>query len=111
MVIVALVVVAMLIAPILGDQLAAFIDKLPGYVARLQSLVSDPSRPWLAKMFGDRLPDAGKSLGDLVTQGSGWLADIPALAVVGRPGADLDPLAARHHAGGRVLSAVRLGRA
>src|SRR5207249_4579141 len=68
LVIVVLVVAAMLIAPILTEQFASFMDKLPGYVARLQSLLTDPSRPWLTKLFGDRLPDAGKSIGPLVTQ-------------------------------------------
>ena len=71
--IVILVVAAMLIVPILTEQFAAFVDKLPGYVARLQSLVTDPSRPWLSKIFGDRLPDASKSVGTLVTQSSGWI--------------------------------------
>jgi predicted PurR-regulated permease PerM len=72
-VIVMLVVAAMVIVPILTEQTAAFLDKLPDYVARLQSLVSDPSRPWLAKIFGERLPDAGKSVGGLVTESSGWI--------------------------------------
>lgn len=72
--IVVLVVVAMLVAPILSDQVAAFLDSLPGYLARLQSIVSDPSRPWLAKIFGERLPDGGKSVGGLISQSSGWIA-------------------------------------
>jgi predicted PurR-regulated permease PerM len=72
--IVLLVVATMMAAPILSDQIAAFLDNLPGYLSRLQSLVSDPSRPWLAKIFGDRLPDAGKSIGGLVSQSSGWIA-------------------------------------
>ncbi len=72
--IVVLVVVIMMVAPILSDQVAAFVDNLPGYLARLQSLVSDPSRPWLAKLFGERLPEDGKSLGGLMTQSSGWIA-------------------------------------
>jgi predicted PurR-regulated permease PerM len=74
LVIVVLVVVAMLAAPILSDQLTAFIDRLPGYLERLQSLVSDPSRPWLAKIFGERLSEGGKSLSGLAAQGSGWIA-------------------------------------
>ena len=45
----------MLVAPIVSEQFAAFIDNLPGYLAKLQSLVSDPSRPWLAKMFGGQI--------------------------------------------------------
>jgi predicted PurR-regulated permease PerM len=74
LVIVVLVVVAMLVAPILSDQFTAFMDNLPGYLTRLQSLVADPSRPWLAKIFGERLSDGGKSLGGLAAQGSGWIA-------------------------------------
>jgi predicted PurR-regulated permease PerM len=74
LVIVALVVAAMLVGPILSEQFASFMDKLPGYLARLQSLVTDPGRPWLAKLVGGPLPDGGKSFGDLVSQGSGWIA-------------------------------------
>jgi len=74
--IVVLVVVIMMVAPVLSDQVAAFVDNLPGYLARLQSLVSDPSRPWLAKIFGERLPDAGKSLSGLMAQSSGWIAGL-----------------------------------
>lgn len=73
LVIVALVLAVMLIAPIIADQFASFMDKLPGYVARLQSLLTDPSRPWLGKVFGGELPDAGKSVGPLVTQSAGWI--------------------------------------
>ena len=72
-VIVVLVVATMLIVPILIEQISAFLEKLPDYVARLQSLITDPSQPWLAKVFGERLPDASKSVGSLVTQSSGWI--------------------------------------
>jgi predicted PurR-regulated permease PerM len=70
----ALIVIVLLLAPILVSQLSAFIDKLPGYVMQLQTLIADPSHAWLAKILGERLPDAGKSVGDLVTQGAGWIA-------------------------------------
>lgn len=73
-VIVALVVVAMIVTPILSDQLTAFVDNLPGYLARLQALVSDPSRPWLAKLFGGQLSDSSKSVSSLVTESSGFVA-------------------------------------
>jgi predicted PurR-regulated permease PerM len=62
----------LLVAPILGGQLSSFIDNIPGYVTRLQSLLSDPSRPWLQKILGASF-SADKSIGDLVTQGVGWL--------------------------------------
>jgi predicted PurR-regulated permease PerM len=72
LVVMAIVVVILLVAPILGGQLTSFIDNIPGYVTRLQSLLSDPSRPWLQKILGASF-SADKSFGDLVTQGVGWL--------------------------------------
>jgi len=74
LVIVALVVVVMTAAPVVSEQFSAFMDHLPGYLTKLQSLVSDPSRPWLAKTFGGQMSDPGKSVGSLVTQGSGYIA-------------------------------------
>src|SRR6185369_17307411 len=74
LVIVAVVVAVMAIAPIAADQFTAFVDNLPGYVAKVQSLLSDPSRPWLSKIFGGGLSDPGKSAGGLVSQGSGFIA-------------------------------------
>ena len=105
----ALIVLVLLLAPILVGQLSAFIDRLPGYVTRLQSLIADPGHEWLTKILGERLPDASKSVGELMSQGAGWLAAVPALAVVGRTGAGVDPVAHGGDAGGRLLSAVRLG--
>jgi len=62
----------LLVAPILGGQLSSFIENIPGYVTKLESLLSDPSRPWVQKLLGAGFsPD--KSIGDLVTQGAGWL--------------------------------------
>jgi predicted PurR-regulated permease PerM len=72
LVVMAIVLLILLVAPILGGQLASFIDNIPGYVTRLQSLLSDPSRPWIQKLLGASF-NADKSLGDLVTQGVGWL--------------------------------------
>ena len=74
LVIVIVVIGVMAAAPVLADQIAAFSKNLPRYVTKLQSLISDPSRPWLAKLFGGNLPDPGKSVETLVTQGSGFIA-------------------------------------
>lgn len=73
-VVVALVVAAMAIAPVAAHQFTAFMDNLPGYVSKVQSLLSDPSRPWLAKLFGGNAPEAEKSAAGLVSQGSGFIA-------------------------------------
>jgi predicted PurR-regulated permease PerM len=72
LVVMTIVFLILLVAPILGGQLSSFIDNLPGYVTRLQSLLSDPSRPWLQKILGASF-SADKSMGDLVAQGVGWL--------------------------------------
>lgn len=85
LVILVLVILTMTIAPILSAQLVDFIDKLPGYVTKLQSLLSDPTRPWLAKLFGNHLDDPSKSAGGLIAQASGFIATfIPSLWSGGR---------------------------
>ncbi len=71
-VVLAFVLLILLVAPILGGQLTSFIENIPGYVTRLQSLLSDPSRPWIQKVLGAGF-NADKSIGDLVSQGVGWL--------------------------------------
>jgi predicted PurR-regulated permease PerM len=70
--IVAFLLLVILIVPILGAQLTAFIENIPGYVARIQALVTDPSRPWLRRIIGQGFRDA--DVGDLVRQGAGYMA-------------------------------------
>ncbi len=65
------VLLVLLFAPILFGQLGAFIEKLPGYVARLQALAMDPNREWLRKIVGEGVGDA--QISDLVKQGAGWI--------------------------------------
>ena len=66
------ILLILLVAPLIGGQLASLIEAIPGYVSKLQKLVSDQSLPWLENLLGAGLsPD--KSFGDLVTQGMGWL--------------------------------------
>jgi predicted PurR-regulated permease PerM len=57
--------------PMLIAQLGAFFDKLPAYIARIQSLLADPNRTWLHKLVGEGIADAPVS--DLVKQGAGWI--------------------------------------
>ncbi len=71
-VVLALIYLILLVAPFLGGQLSSFIESVPGYVAKLQALLSDPSLPWIQKLLGAGFsPD--KSMGDLMAQGVGWL--------------------------------------
>ena len=57
--------------PILTAQLGAFIEKLPGYVSRMQALAIEPNREWLRSILGEGVADAQVS--DLVKQGAGWI--------------------------------------
>jgi predicted PurR-regulated permease PerM len=71
-VVLAIVLVILLIAPLLGSQLSSFIDNIPGYVTKLQTLISTSSSPWVHKLVGAGI-SSDKGLSDLVTQGVGWV--------------------------------------
>jgi predicted PurR-regulated permease PerM len=71
-IVLAFVLLILMVVPILGGQLASFIENIPGYVGKLQSLLSDPGWPWLQKLVGAGL-SGDKGISDLVTQGVGWL--------------------------------------
>jgi predicted PurR-regulated permease PerM len=43
-VVLALIYLILLMAPILAGQLSSFFESVPGYITKLQSLLSDPSR-------------------------------------------------------------------
>ena len=72
LVVLAFVYLILLVVPILSSQLSSFIESVPAYVTRLQTLLSDPGRPWIQKLLGAGFT-ADKSISDLVTQGVGWL--------------------------------------
>ncbi len=72
MMVLAIIILILLLAPVIGAQLAAFIQDVPGYVKRLQALLTDPSRPWLSKIVGNRFAGADHSVSDLVSQGASF---------------------------------------
>jgi predicted PurR-regulated permease PerM len=74
LVIFAIVLIGIAIAPILSDQFSGFIDNLPGYVAKLQGMVSERGGAWLAKAFGGQGANASQTVGDLASQGAAWIA-------------------------------------
>jgi predicted PurR-regulated permease PerM len=68
------VVAAILLVPLLGSQMFAFIQRLPGFVTRLQEVIMTPeNKQLLQRVIGDNVPDLQKSLGELVGQGASWL--------------------------------------
>ena len=68
--------VIILVAPLLGNQLAVLIAKMPAYVTRLQDLLADPSREWLTKLVGQGVSEIRQSTGDLVKEGVGYFAAV-----------------------------------
>jgi len=73
-VITAIALLIALIVPIIVSELAYFIESFPQYLRRLQSLTTDPTRPWLSKIVGEGLNEAERSLGALTTLASSWVA-------------------------------------
>jgi len=51
-----------LIAPVLFNQFVAFVDHLPGYLERLQSLLTDANHPWLSGLMNETAGGSGKSV-------------------------------------------------
>lgn len=68
------VLALVLVIPFVAHQLAGFIDRLPGYVARLQALITQQGAPLIERLGGtDALGEMEKSVGNIVTQGATWL--------------------------------------
>jgi len=74
LIIVIVVTIVMAVAPILAEQLFAFVDSIPKYIERLQALISAPNREWLDKVLGGQMGEPGKSAGGLISQGATWIA-------------------------------------
>lgn len=67
------VLVAMVVFPLLGSQLFAFIQRIPEYFRQLQDLiVTEENQDWIRRMIGNDTLDLRKSVGDLVGQGATW---------------------------------------
>ncbi len=78
------VLVLVLVAPILGNQLVGFTQNLPGYVIRLQALAVEEGNALIERYGGEWRNSLGlsaslsteqiqKSIGDFVGQGAQWL--------------------------------------
>jgi predicted PurR-regulated permease PerM len=66
--------VLLLAVPVLVNQLAEFIEKIPTYSERLQSIFSGLLNSRLAVALGVDATTIRSSLGGLVSQGSAWLS-------------------------------------
>jgi predicted PurR-regulated permease PerM len=68
--------VMVLVTPLLGTEIADFIEKVPQYIGQLQALANDPSRPWLRKIIGQGLSEAEQSAGELTTMAADWIPSV-----------------------------------
>jgi predicted PurR-regulated permease PerM len=65
-----------LIVPLIGTQLHALIEKLPGYFEKVQEIVRTSNQTWLGKYVGDKLPDAEKQLSGFAGQAAAWFGSL-----------------------------------
>ncbi|QIB32497.1 AI-2E family transporter [Ancylobacter pratisalsi] len=69
------IMLALLVVPIFGSQLAAFIQRLPDYIVRLQNMLTGDGdqAAWLREFVGDRMPSIQQGLNELVSQGASYI--------------------------------------
>jgi predicted PurR-regulated permease PerM len=72
-VVLAIVVLMLLIAPIAFNQLASLLENVPGYMRRLQQILTERAQPWLNRSMGVHLPSSDVAVSDFVEEGAGWL--------------------------------------
>jgi predicted PurR-regulated permease PerM len=65
-----------LIVPVLGEQIAGFVDRLPQYFERIRALAQEQSEGWFGRFVGERLPEAQKSLSGAASMIAGWAAGV-----------------------------------
>jgi predicted PurR-regulated permease PerM len=71
-VVMAATVLMVLAVPTIVRELSYFIESLPSYLRRLQTLTSDPGRPWLSKIVGEGLEEAERSFGEITSLAANW---------------------------------------
>lgn len=75
--IIAFIVALVLAFPLLANQMIAFIDRLPSYTLRLQSLLVEHSGPLLDRLGAPHdFKDVQSSLGNVLAQGADWLGKL-----------------------------------
>ncbi|GLK72819.1 AI-2E family transporter [Ancylobacter dichloromethanicus] len=69
------ILLMLLVVPIFGSQLAAFIQRLPEYISKLQNMLTGEgaNAAWLRDFVGDRMPSVQSGLNELVSQGATYM--------------------------------------
>ncbi|WP_262027191.1 AI-2E family transporter [Microvirga sp. Mcv34] len=68
------IIALMILVPFAAQQVGAFVERLPGYVTRLQELGAQQLGPLIHKLgIEDALPASPPSVGNLISQGIAWV--------------------------------------
>ncbi len=71
----AVILLLLLALPVLIAEITILIEKLPGYIRRLQAMAADPSHPSISKAIEVGIEEAERSSGELASVGAGWLSE------------------------------------
>ena len=66
----------MVIAPVLGNQLVTFLERMPELVSKLQALITSLDIQWLRNLIGIKDGALQDSVKALMTEGAGWIATV-----------------------------------
>ena len=66
----------LLVVPLLTEQFRGLMERMPGYIARLQELLADPGSPWLENLIGEAGPRLRENLNTVLTEGAQWLGAV-----------------------------------
>ena len=72
---VGVVALVVLTAPLIGAEIADFIENFPAYIQRLHALATNPGRPWLRRIVGEGFGVVQQSSGDVASLAARWLTD------------------------------------
>ena len=61
-----------LLLPVLAEQVAEFVARVPHYVERLRVVFNDASQGWLGKYLGEKMPEAQNSAGTVAATAASW---------------------------------------
>jgi predicted PurR-regulated permease PerM len=68
------IVTLVILVPFAAQQIGAFVERLPSYVARLQQLGTEQLGPLIRRLgVENALPEMQTSVGNLISQGVAWL--------------------------------------
>ena len=66
----AVILLLLLALPVLVAEITILIEKLPGYIRRLQAMAADPSHPSISKAIEVGIEEAERSSGELASVGA-----------------------------------------